>query len=88
MGFELGKKRSYLDLLLSPGPMLTILGLVILLVSVFFFNHASPDDAGIDAVLEAQSHSGTRLKAMLVMEVGTVTSVAGVLFALLAYSRR
>lgn len=88
MGFELGKKRSHLDLLLTPGPMLTILGLVILLVSVLFFHQASPDNAGIDAVLEAQGSSGTRLKAMLGMVVGTVTSVGGVLFALLTYSRR
>lgn len=88
MGFELGEKRSYLSIFLTPGPMITIVGLIILVVSVFFFNQSSPDDAGIDAILEAQKHSGTRLKAMIGMVAGTITSIGGVLFALLAYSRR
>lgn len=89
MGFELsGEKRSKLDILMTPGPMITIVGLIILIVSVFFFNHASPDNAGVDAILAAQEHNGMRLKSMIGLVVGTITSIGGVLLALLTYSRR
>ena len=45
MGFELGGKRSYLELLMTPGPIVTIIGLVILLISVIFFATARSAEA-------------------------------------------
>lgn len=73
---------------MTPGPLITIVGLLILIVSVFFFQQASPDSAGVDAILEAQQHNGMRLKSMIGLVVGTITSIGGVLLALITYSRR
>jgi len=90
MGFELGGgKRSYLDLLKTPGAIVTILGLIILIISVVVFSSAAPTGADVDAILEAQSQasSGRRIKAMIGMVVGTLTSIGGVLLALMQFSR-
>ena len=88
MGFELSEKRSYLHLLMSPGPIVTLVGLVIILVSVFVFGDAAPDNAGVDAILESQANSGQKLKSMVGLVIGTIVSVGGVLLSLLTFSRR
>ena len=88
MGFELGGKRSYMELLMTPGPIITIIGLIILLVSVIFFSTAgSAEKDMVDAVMESQANSGQRLKAMIGLVLGTVTSIFGVLLSLLKFSR-
>ena len=80
MGFELGGKRSYMELLMTPGPIITI--------SVIFFSTAgSAEKDMVDAVMESQANSGQRLKAMIGLVVGTVTSIFGVLLSLLKFSR-
>jgi hypothetical protein len=88
MGFELGEKRSLWEILLTPGTAVTVIGLIILLVSVFFFSSSAPSGADVDAILEAQGNSGQRLKAMIGMVAGTLVSIGGVLLALLQFSRR
>lgn len=87
MGFDLGPKRSWVSLLLTPGPTITLIGLIILTVAFYHFNQASPG-GDVDAILEAQSRGGERLKSMLAMVVGVVVSIAGVLFSLVTFSRR
>lgn len=88
MGFELSEKRSYMNLLFTPGPIITIIGLLILIVSVFFFNSAAPDGPGVDAILEAQGNSGQQIKSMVGLVMGTLVSIAGVLISLMAFSRK
>jgi hypothetical protein len=87
MGFELGPKNKITDLLLTPGPMLAIFGLLVLLLSVFFFNQATPSGSDVDAIIEAKSRSGSSLKSMLGMVCGVVLCVAGTLWSLMAFTR-
>lgn len=87
MGFELGEKRSYVEMFLTPATFITVIGLIILAVSVFFFSNASAGGSDVDALLEAQSNSGQRLKAMIGLVLGTLVSIAGVLWSLLNFSR-
>lgn len=87
MGFELGEKRSHWEFLLTPGPIITFIGLAILAVAIFFFSQASSGGNDVDAILESQNSSGLKLKAMIGLVVGTVTSIAGVLWSLLKFSR-
>lgn len=88
MGFELGEERSKLELLMTPGAVIAIVGLVILLVSIFFFSTADSGNPDlVDAMIESKANNGQRLKAMIGMVVGTVTSVAGVLWTLMRFSR-
>ncbi len=87
MGFELSEKRSYLSILLTPGPIIAMVGLAILLVSVYFFSSASPSGSDVDAILQAQGQNGQRIKSMIGMVGGTLVSIAGVLWSLLKFSR-
>jgi choline-glycine betaine transporter len=88
MGFELGPKQKMTDLLLTPGPILTILGVLVLVVSVFFFNQAAPSGSDVDAIIEARSHSGSSLKSMLGMVCGVVMCLVGALLSLMTLNRR
>lgn len=88
MGFELSEKRSYLSLLLTPGPIVTIIGLLILIGSVMFFSSAAPSGSDVDAILESQNQSGQKLKSMVGLVIGTIISVGGVLLSLITFSRR
>jgi hypothetical protein len=85
MGFELGPKRSALSLLATPGPILAIIGAVILIVSFAVFNHSAPG-GDVDAIIAAQAHSGARLKAMLGMVCGVVACIAGALWSLMTFT--
>lgn len=88
MGFELGEKRSIWEYLMTPSVLLTLVGIVILAISVFFFATASPGGDDVDAILQAQSQSGSRLKSMIGLVVGSLVSIAGVLWSLMTFSRR
>lgn len=88
MGFELSEKRSYAELLLTPGPIITILGLLILAGSVFFFSDAAGSANDVDAIIASQGNSGQKLKSMVGLAVGTIVSIAGVLLSLVTFSRR
>ena len=85
MGFELTEKRSMWEMLMSPGPIITGIGLLILLISIFFFSNAGPESGDVDAILQAQSNTGQRLKSMIGLVVGIVTAVFGVLLTLLKF---
>ncbi|MFA5504471.1 MAG: hypothetical protein WC314_11355 [Vulcanimicrobiota bacterium] len=88
MGFELGQKQSRLEFLMTPGPIITLIGLLILAVSIFFFSSAGSGEKDmVDAMLESQSNSGQRLKAMIGLVAGTVVSIGGVLLSLLKFNR-
>lgn len=87
MEFELAPKRSLWTILLTPGPIIMILGLIVLAVSFYYFNSASPG-GDVDAIIEAQSRGSERIKSMLGMVVGVVLSIGGVLFSLLTFSKR
>ena len=88
MGFELGEKRSYWELLMTPGPIVTIIGLLILTVSVIVFaTSGSADPDMVDALLESKENSGLRIKAMVGLVAGTLVSVGGVLLSLMTFSR-
>lgn len=88
MGFELGQKQSRLEFLMTPGPIITLIGLIILAVSIFFFSSAGSGEKDmVDAMLESQSNSGQRLKAMIGLVAGTVVSIGGVLLSLLKFNR-
>ena len=73
---------------MTPGPIITIIGLLILLGSVFFFGSTAPDDASVDAILESQNQSGQKLKSMIGLVIGSLVSVGGVLLSLITFSRR
>ena len=88
MGFDLSEKQSYWRVLLTPGPVVTMIGLVIILVSVFVFGDSAPDDASVDAILEAQGNSGQKIKSMVGLVTGTIVSIAGVLLSLLTFHRK
>ncbi len=87
MDYELGPKQSRWSLLASPGPILTLLGLFVLCVALYFFRASSPG-GDVDAIIQAQGQTGTRLKSMLGMVVGVVTTLAGALWSLMTFSRR
>lgn len=89
MGFELGKKESYWSLLATPGPIITIAGLIILALSAFFFSAATPEAHDINAMIDAQmeTNHGRRLTSMIGLVIGTVVSIAGVLWSFIAFSR-
>lgn len=87
MGFELTDKGSKWEVLMSPGPIITFIGLLILLIAIFVFGSAGPESADVDAILEAQNNNGQRLKSMIGLVVGVVTSVFGVLITLLKFYR-
>ncbi len=87
MGFDLGPKRNLASLLLTPGPIITLLGLIILTVAFYYFQQASPG-GDVDAIIEAQSRGSERLKSMLAMVAGVVVSIAGCLLSLVTFSRR
>lgn len=88
MGFELGPKQKVTDLLMTPGPILALLGLIVLVVSIFFFNQATPSGSDVDAILEAKANSGSSLKSMLGLVCGIVLCVAGALLSLMTLTRR
>jgi choline-glycine betaine transporter len=87
MGFDLGEKRSPFEILMTPGPIITMIGLVILGVSVFFFSSAAPSGSDVDAILAAQGNHGQKIKSMVGMVGGTLVSIAGVLLSLMKFSR-
>jgi len=73
---------------MTPGPIITLIGLLILAVSIFFFSSAGSGEKDmVDAMLESQSNSGQRLKAMIGLVAGTVVSIGGVLLSLLKFNR-
>ena len=87
MDYELGPKQSRWSLLATPGPILAISGLLVLCVAIYFFRASSPS-GDVDAIIQAQGQTGTRLKSMLGMVVGVVTALAGALWSLMTFSRR
>jgi hypothetical protein len=88
MGFELGEKRSYWELLMTPGPIVTIIGLIILTISVIVFaTSGSADPDMVDALIESKENNGLRIKAMIGLVAGTLVSVGGVLLSLMTFSR-
>ena len=88
MGFELGEKRSYWELLMTPGPIITFIGLIILTISIIVFATAGSGDPDmVDALIESKQNSGQQLKAMIGLVAGTVVSVGGVLWSLMTFSR-
>jgi hypothetical protein len=88
MGFELGEKRSYLALLMTPGPIITFIGLIILTISIIVFaTSGSGDPDMVDALIESKENSGQRIKAMIGLVVGSLVSVGGVLLSLMTFSR-
>lgn len=87
MGFELGPKQKLTDLLLTPGPILAILGAAILVISIFVFGNAAPSGSDVDAIIEAKANTGSSLKSMLGMVCGIVMCVAGALWSLMTFSR-
>ena len=54
---------------------------------IFFATAGSAEKDMVDAVIESQANSGQRLKSMIGLVVGTVTSIFGVLLSLLQFSR-
>lgn len=87
MGFELGPKQKLTDLLLTPGPILALLGAAVLVISIFFFGHSAPSGSDVDAIIDAKANTGSSLKSMLGMVCGIVMCVAGALWSLMTFSR-
>lgn len=87
MGFELGPEQKALDLLKTPGPMLALLGGMVMLVSFLFFQDSAPSTGDVDALLEAKANTGQSLKSMIGLVVGVVLCVAGALWSLMTFSR-
>lgn len=87
MGFELGNSESSWAILKTPGPILALLGIVVLTISFVVFGSNDPG-TDIDAMIEANTHGASRFKSMIGMVVGVVLSIAGVLWSLLTFSRR
>lgn len=71
----------------TPGPILTILGALVLTISFVVFNSGAPSSSDVDAIIEAKSNSGTQLKAMLGMVCGLVMCIAGGLWAIMSLNR-
>lgn len=80
-------KTPWWRLLITPGPILTLIGMIILTISVYYFNQASPG-GDVDAIIEAQSRGSERLKSMLGLVAGVVVSLAGALVSVISFSRR
>lgn len=87
MDYDLGPTQSRWALLLSPGPLLALVGLTVLTISFVVFSGSS-SGGDVDAILEAQAQTGTRLKSMLAMVVGVVITLAGALWGLLSFKNR
>lgn len=87
MDLELGPKESRWAILLTPGPILAILGILILTVSFVIFSANSPG-SDVDSLIEAQGQSGARIKSMLAMIAGVVCTIAGALLALVTFKNR
>ena len=87
MGFDLGTQESPWQILKTPGPILALLGIVVLTVSFVIFGSNDPG-TDIDAMIEANSQGASRIKSMIGMVIGVVLSIAGVLWSLMSFSRR
>lgn len=86
MDYELGPKQSRWSLLATPGPILALLGIVILCVAIYYFRASSPG-GDVDSIIQAQSQTGARLKSMVAMVIGVLVSMAGALWSLMTFSR-